>query len=160
MIAPKSRYAAGRLLYRVLRPYWRIRRGVTLGAQAIVLDDQRRVLLIRHTYKPNWWFPGGGVEPSESIEAALKRELAEEAAIGVTAPPALHGIFTNFDNFSGDHIAVFIVRGWRKIEMPPRAREIEIVQFFSVDALPNDINAGTRRRLAEIFDGVERSSTW
>lgn len=160
MISRERRYAAGRVLYRVLRPYWRIRRGVTLGAQGIVLGEERRVLLVRHTYKPNWWFPGGGVEPNESIETAMTRELAEEAAIAPTQPPVLHGIFTNFTSYPGDHIAVFVVRHWRTVQMPPREHEIEAVEFFPVDALPADLNGGTRRRLAEIFDGVERTATW
>lgn len=160
MISRERRYAAGRVLYRFLRPYWRVRRGVTLGAQGAVIDDDRRVLLVRHTYKPGWWFPGGGVEPNESIETAVTRELAEEAAIAPTEPPILHGVFTNFTNFSGDHIAVFVVRHWRKVQMPPRQHEIEAVEFFRVDALPVDVNAGTRRRLAEIFDEIERASSW
>lgn len=160
MIRPETRYAAGRVLYRVLRPYWRLRRGVTLGAQGIVLDEAGRVLLIRHTYKPGWWFPGGGVEPGEAAETSMRRELREEALIEVIGRPMLHGIFTNFASFPGDHIAVFIVRAWRRTEGKPRTNEIEAVAWFAMADLPPDINPNSRRRLAEVCEDAERSEVW
>lgn len=52
------------------------------AARAILVDAADRLVLIKRT-KPNqppyWTTPGGGVEDSDgSVEAALRRELAEE----------------------------------------------------------------------------------
>lgn len=46
----------------------------------IILNDASEVLLVQlNEYKDNEWnVPGGGVEPGESHEDALKRELSEE----------------------------------------------------------------------------------
>ena len=52
-------------------------RAVTLGVRAIVLDGDS-VLLVRHTYRPGWFLPGGGVERGASAAAAVLRALPEE----------------------------------------------------------------------------------
>ncbi len=131
-----------------------------MGAQGIVLDAERRVLLIEHGYRPGWHFPGGGVEWGETVEDALRRELQEEAGVSLTGPPRLHGIFTNFDKFPGDHIAVFIVEQWRRPVVPKANLEVKASGFFGRDSLPAGIAAGSQRRLREIFDGVAVSPRW
>jgi double-stranded uracil-DNA glycosylase len=53
------------------------------AVRALVRDPAGRVLLVRFEFpdKTVWAFPGGGVEDSESDEAAIARELREEAGI-------------------------------------------------------------------------------
>lgn len=57
--------------------------------------DQARVLACRRLGPPalagRWEFPGGKVEPGESDEVALHREIAEELHIGVHLHGALGG---------------------------------------------------------------------
>ena len=96
------------LIRNVLHAYWRFARGLTLGARALVVDDQRRVFLVQHSYVRGWHLPGGGVEPGETLLDALIRELREEANIEPTAPPRLHGIFFNERVSRRDHVAVFV----------------------------------------------------
>src|SRR5262249_16771891 len=69
---------------RVLHLYWRFARGLTLGVRGVVIDEQRRVFLVQHTYVRGWHLPGGGVEPGETLITALARELAEEGNIELT----------------------------------------------------------------------------
>jgi 8-oxo-dGTP diphosphatase len=53
------------------------------AVRAIVLDDADRVLLVRFVFphRTLWACPGGGIEPGESEEQAVRRELAEEAGL-------------------------------------------------------------------------------
>jgi ADP-ribose pyrophosphatase YjhB (NUDIX family) len=148
------------LVEMVLRPVWRMRRGLTLGAQGCVIDAHGQVLLVRHAYRPGWHFPGGGVEWGETIETALGRELAEEAGIEITGPPELHGVFANFAKFPGDHIAVYIVRSWQRPKVPRPNHEIAESSFFACEAIPRDTSTGTQRRLGEILDGQQRVLVW
>ena len=147
-------------LTKVLRPFWRMRRGLTLGAQGVVIDDESRVLLVRHGYRPGWFFPGGGVEWNETVETALARELEEEVGVSLIEPAQLHGIFGNFTSFPGDHIAVFVVRHWQRKENYRKRGEIAEAGMFARSALPAETDAGTRTRLAEIFDRSPTSQLW
>jgi ADP-ribose pyrophosphatase YjhB (NUDIX family) len=144
----------------MFRPIWRLRRGLTLGAQGAVIDGEGRVLLVRHSYRPGWWFPGGGVEWGETLEIALQRELEEEVGVTLTAPASLHGVFSNFGNFPGDHIAVFVVRHWQRRDDYRKRGEIAEASMFAFNELPTQIDPGTRARLDEIFAKAPIASLW
>ena len=143
-----------------MQHYWRFSRGLTLGAQGCVIDDQERILLIRHTYRPGWHFPGGGVEKNETAETALARELEEETGVGLTGRPQLFGLYSNRDVFPGDHIALFVVRHWRQPSKPLNSREIAEQNFFSPDKLPDCVQPATARRVAEIISGGRADPVW
>jgi len=149
-----------RAINSVLRPLWRMRRGLTLGAQGAVIDGEGRVLLVRHGYRPGWWFPGGGVEWGETLETALARELEEEVGVTLTAPATLHGVFSNFGNFPGDHIAMFVVRHWLRRDNYRKRGEIAEARMFAWRDPPEHTDPGTRARLAEIFDQAPIGSLW
>jgi ADP-ribose pyrophosphatase YjhB (NUDIX family) len=160
LAAQKTAAPPMRGLTKVLRPFWRMRRGLTLGAQGVVIDGENRVLLVRHGYRPGWFFPGGGVEWNETIETALARELEEEVGVSLTEPTQLHGIFGNFTSFPGDHIAVFVVRHWQRKGNYRKRGEIAETGMFARSELPAATDAGTRTRLAEIFDRSPISPLW
>lgn len=147
------------IVIRALQGYWRMTRGQTLGAQGLVLDADNRVLLVRHGYRPGWYFPGGGVERNETLVQALARELEEETGVRLTAEPELFGIYAHFTNFPGDHIALFLVRAWERPRVPEPTPEIREHGFYALDALPEGTSPGTRRRLEEALQGKRPLAT-
>ena len=145
---------------KTLQFYWRRTRALTMGAQGVVLDSQDRVLLIRHTYRPGWHFPGGGVERNETIETTIARELEEEAGIHLKARPALFGVYANFKAFPSDHIALFVVKNWSQPVVPSPNREIAEQVFAPLDALPEGTIRPVHRRLEEILGRAQRQQHW
>ncbi len=148
------------LVTKLMQHSWRLTRGLTLGAQAMVIDAQDRILLVRHTYRPGWHFPGGGVERNETVEAALARELREEAGVVLKGRPELFGLYSNFRAFPNDHVALFIARHWEQPAVPEPNHEIAAHGFFGRDGLPSDIGRSAARRLRELFEGEPRSLVW
>src|SRR5256885_13739791 len=60
------------------------------GADALVRDACGRVLLVRRPDDGRWAMPGGWVDPGETPEQAVVREVAEETGLRVSAPRLLH----------------------------------------------------------------------
>ncbi len=147
-------------LRRILHFYWRITRGMTLGVRGLVIDDDGRVFLVKHTYVRGWHLPGGGVEPGETMLQALARELKEEGNIELVEPPVLHGVFFNAAVSRRDHVALYVVREFRQPEPPAPDREIMAHGFFALDALPGDTVAAARARIAEVMLGAPVLPRW
>lgn len=145
---------------RLVHLYWRFSRGLTLGVRAVVIDSEGRVLLVKHRYIAGWHLPGGGVEPGETLLQALTRELAEECGVEPLAPPALHGVFYHPAFSRRDHVALFVVRAFRRTESAPRSLEISDHGFFPPDDLPADTTAGTSTRIAEVLAGTPPPERW
>jgi 8-oxo-dGTP pyrophosphatase MutT (NUDIX family) len=148
------------LLRRIFHLYWRFARGMTLGVRAVVLDDDNRVFLVKHSYIAGWHLPGGGVEVGETVQYALRRELIEEGRIEVLDEPALHGLFFNSHASRRDHVAVYLVRHFRQDRLPEANREIVACGFFEASALPAETTEGTRLRISEVLEGRKPIATW
>lgn len=140
--------------------YWRISRGMTLGVRCALFDEDGRVLLVKHTYTPGWHFPGGGVEPGETLIEAVQKEVREETGINLTIRPRLQGVFLNRKGANRDHVALFVCRQWQRVENHIADYEISDVKLFALDALPPDITASTAQRLNELVHQTPMSDEW
>lgn len=134
------------VVYRLLSGAHRLVGKHTLGVKGMVVTQDERIVLVRHSYMPGWHFPGGGVKRGETPEQAIVRELSEEigllrwAAIGQSNEP-----FDIADpNCTGP--ALFIVTGAEYAFRP--SLEIESAREFPADALPDDCRASVRRHVA------------
>lgn len=149
-----------RLQTRLLHVYFRLKRGMTLGVRAAVLNDRGEVFLVRHTYTPGWHLPGGGVEVGETMVDALVKELREEACISLTGPAALFGLYFNRRISGRDHVALYVVRDFVVEAVKRPDMEIAEAGWFAVDALPQATTSATRLRLAEIAGDRAPVAEW
>ena len=95
-----------------------------VSAVALVDVDGRILLTERPAGKPLaglWEFPGGKVNPGETPETALIRELAEELGIDVTASCLAPFTFASY-SYPDFHLLMplYVCRKWSGI---PAARE-------------------------------------
>jgi 8-oxo-dGTP pyrophosphatase MutT (NUDIX family) len=149
-----------RLLQRGYMAYSRLARGMTLGVRAMLLKDEH-VLLVKHSYVPGWYFPGGGVEPGETVAEAMAREIAEEAGAALTGPAQLFGVYRNETAHKRDHVALFVCREWESPAAPKIPNhEIVALEFFPVSDLPHDATSATRARLREVLLGEPPAANW
>jgi 8-oxo-dGTP pyrophosphatase MutT (NUDIX family) len=135
------------MLHSIARCYWRITGPMTVGVRILLVCDAS-VLLVKHTYQDSWHLPGGGVKKRETLSRAIRREVEEEVGARISNFK-LFNVYSNFYEGKNDHIALFIFDG--PVEMPThsKTREIESVEWFPMDELPEKVSPGTRRRISE-----------
>jgi 8-oxo-dGTP pyrophosphatase MutT (NUDIX family) len=153
-------FSPRRLALRMALGASRLGRGMTLGVRGMLIRDGS-IVLVRHSYVPGWYFPGGGVEAGESLYEALERELHEEAGVVLSEPADLFGVYRNGRSNPRDHVALYVCRNWEQPE-PPKVPNLEIraCEIFSLDDLLHDATPGTRARIAEVSDGLEPVADW
>lgn len=140
----------------------RIRHGLTLGVRVIATDAGGRLLLVKHSYTPGWYLPGGGVDAGETAAEAARRELREEAGIAFDGPLALHGVFFNPKVGGRDHVVVYRAEGVAPGGGGGGGAGLEILSaaFFPLEDLPQGVTAATVRRIAEWRSGLPLDEAW
>ena len=91
-----------KIAFQLAQIYYAVFRPITLGVK-VMLVRGNEVMLVRHSYQPGWFLPGGGVKRNETLVEAIHREANEE--LGAT----LHNlemitIFSNNQEGKSDHI--------------------------------------------------------
>jgi ADP-ribose pyrophosphatase YjhB (NUDIX family) len=141
--------------------YRRIAPGHGRDVRAIVVTPQREVLLVRHTYRPKWYLPGGSAHKGERLEDAVRRELREETGIEADHAPRF---FAAYCDEAGRLVSTVFVIEVQRPEAPLvlQAMELEEARFFPLDAvaLPDGASPATERRLREYLGEFDVSPWW
>ncbi|HEY7610654.1 MAG TPA: NUDIX hydrolase [Alphaproteobacteria bacterium] len=123
------------------------------AALAVVLRGER-LLLVRRSHRPDagrWGFPGGKIEPGETVVAAALRELAEET--GVAADPL--EVLTAVDVIRRDgatlhhYVLIAVLCRWTHGE-GAAASDAEEIGWFDLAALRTLETSADVERLAEL----------
>lgn len=128
---------------------------IQVGAGIIVEDSAGRVLLQLRADNHCWSYCGGSIEIYERVEDAAKRELFEETGLiaqelelfGVWSGPELHYVYPNGDEVSNVDI-VFLCRSFTGA-LKPQESEVELLRFFAVDEIPENLSPPIRPALTK-----------
>ena len=92
-------------------------------------------------FKDGWEFPGGKVEPGETPQAALKREIMEELETEIEVGDLIETIEYDYPTFhlSMDCFWAQIVKGDLVLREHEAAKWLTKEQLESVDWLPADL---------------------
>jgi 8-oxo-dGTP pyrophosphatase MutT (NUDIX family) len=78
-----------------------------VGAATLIVDEQKRLLLLKRTDSGCWGPPGGAVELNEVVETAARREVSEETGLEL-GEMSLFGVFSGSELFyvypNGDEV--------------------------------------------------------
>lgn len=119
----------------------------SIGAAAVILDDARGVLLVRHTYGHlNWELPGGISEPGESVVATVIREVSEETGLTVSVG-RLTGVY--YERDSDIHHFVFECRPQGVGPAEASSPEISECGYWAPDSFPRPISDFTMNRVRD-----------
>jgi mutator protein MutT len=110
--------------------------GYNIGVGGAVVRNGHLLLVRRASRRGrgNWQVPGGFIEPDETIEQAVLREVAEEA--GVTAE--VEGILALRNRYHPDvGNSLYIVLLLRPLsgEPKPDGREVDRADYFSLEEI-------------------------
>jgi 8-oxo-dGTP diphosphatase len=132
---------------------------VSIGAAAVVRDEQGRLLLQQRSDNGRWGLPGGAVDPGEEPAETAVREAFEETGLHVE-PIKLIGLFGGKKHIvtypNGDKMAyISATFECRAIggEIIPVSDETLDVRWFAPDKLPQSFVEVHHRRLDVYLKG-------
>lgn len=126
------------------------------AAGAVVVDGERRILLVRRAIEPfrgRWALPAGYQEFDETPTRTAEREVEEETGVEVRIATLLDLIFVPDDPRKPANVALFLavpVRG------EARGRDDALdASWFDLDRLPEDLAFESTRA---VLDRLKRRS--
>ncbi len=130
---------------------------VDVAVGVLIREDGRMLLGSRPQGKPYagyWEFPGGKMEPGETVHDALKRELDEE--LGITLRRSVPWFVTEH-RYEHAHVRLHFRRS-KDFTGEPVAKEGQEFGYFSADErtpgllLPVDLAIVARAELPDVFE--------
>lgn len=136
---------------------------LTSGVDAIIYDEQGRLLLLKRSDNGYWGLTGGQLDPLEPPALGVIREVYEETGLKVV-PTALLGLFGGIDAFhlcypNGDEVHPIVALFRCRVvggDLNNRDGEATEVQYFSPNALPPDLTPIT----GYVLEKLQQKSTF
>lgn len=119
---------------------------IMVGACVILLNNEKEILLQLRNDNKCWGLAGGSIELGETLEQVAKRELFEETGMVAKRLELFH-VYSGEEFYykypNGDEVynvvSVYICSEFEG-ELRRGENEVQALNFFKLDALPQNIN--------------------
>ena len=117
-------------------PPARYNTGYNVGVGGAVVHNGRLLLVRRASRRGrgNWQVPGGFIEPDETIEQAVIREVEEEAGM-TTEVEGILGLRNRYDPDVGNSLYIVLLLRSLSGEPKPDGKEVDRAEYFSLDEI-------------------------
>ena len=119
-----------------------------VSVAALVTNEKGEVLLVNSPWR-GWEYPGGLIEPGESFEAALKREVREESGVEIE----ITGFVGICKNVARDIVNIDFTARYTSGELTTSEESTEVGWFAPEKAMEIITFPLTKKRLANMLSG-------
>ena len=119
-----------------------------VSVAALVTNDKGEILLVNSPWR-GWEYPGGLIEPGESFEAALKREVREESGVEIE----ITGFVGVCKNVARDIVNIDFTARYTSGELTTSEESTEVGWFAPEKALEMITFPLTKKRLINMLSG-------
>ena len=119
-----------------------------VSVAALVTNDEGKILLVNSPWR-GWEYPGGLIEPGETFEEALHREVREEAGVEIE----ITGFVGVCKNVARDIVNIDFTARYTGGELTTSEESTEVGWFAPEKAMEIITFPLTKKRLANMISG-------
>lgn len=124
-----------------------------VSVAALVTNNQGQILLVNSPWR-GWEYPGGLIEPGETFQEALHREIREEAGVEVE----ITGFVGICKNLERNIVNIDFTARYLRGELTPSEESTEVVWATPEEAMEMITFPLTRKRLQNMLSGREEAA--
>ncbi len=112
--------------------------GYNIGVGGAVVENERLLMVRRASRRGygNWQLPGGYIEPDETIEQAVAREVFEEAGVRAEVDGII-ALRNRYDPDLGNGIYVILLLHPTSSDPKPDGHEVDRAEYLSLEEIRN-----------------------
>ena len=119
-----------------------------VSVAALVTNEEGKILLVNSPWR-GWEYPGGLIEPGESFETALKREVREESGVEIE----ITGFVGICKNLERNIVNIDFTARYLSGELTPSEESTEVIWVTPEEALDMITFPLTKKRLKQMLSG-------